>query len=355
MDGSAGLVRRRGRPPKLNARQVSKARGWAADGVTQTEIARLLSVSRSVISELLTRLGPAPRQTGLLEPDAKAGVADPGTEPEAVGPAVVHSQPGDTGPGDVGPEDVVCAVGAVSDAAAPVRPAPVGPEPVAGAARIGAGSFTSRYAGVMLLHPFLDRVDAAGVLDTACGPGSRRYDDLAVLSATCLAFALGTPTVEAGKHLVRDQLGPAAGITTLPELRTLRPRLAELADGCDPLQLQRRLAARMLDADAPGLGLYFVDDHFVPYAGAKPVPKRGTTPNVATPNAAATTPWSPTTTPGWCVSPPATPAGSRSPCPRRWRSCVRSSARTRRSCSGSTGAGPTRRCSQPAATPARTG
>lgn len=128
-DGSAGLVRRRGRPPKLNARQVSKARGWAADGVTQTEIARLLSVSRSVISELLTRLGPAPRQTVLLEPDAKAGVADPGTEPEAVGPAVVHSQPGDTGPGDVGPEDVVCAVGAVSDAAAPVPPAPVGPAP----------------------------------------------------------------------------------------------------------------------------------------------------------------------------------------------------------------------------------
>ena len=29
----------------------------------------------------------------------------------------------------------------------------------------------------------------------------------------------------------------------------------------------------MLGADAPGLGVYFVDDHFVPYAGAKPVPK----------------------------------------------------------------------------------
>ena len=27
----------------------------------------------------------------------------------------------------------------------------------------------------------------------------------------------------------------------------------------------------MLGADAPGLGLYFVDNHFVPYAGAKPV------------------------------------------------------------------------------------
>jgi hypothetical protein len=59
-DGSAGLVRRRGRPPKLTAGQVAKARGWAAEGVTQTEIARRLSVSRPVIGELLARLGPAP-------------------------------------------------------------------------------------------------------------------------------------------------------------------------------------------------------------------------------------------------------------------------------------------------------
>src|SRR5512144_2134044 len=31
-DGSAGLVRRRGRPPKLTAGQVAKARRWAAEG-----------------------------------------------------------------------------------------------------------------------------------------------------------------------------------------------------------------------------------------------------------------------------------------------------------------------------------
>ena len=42
---------------------------------------------------------------------------------------------------------------------------------------------------------------------------------------------------------------------------------------CDPLELQARLAAAMLTADAPGLGVYFVDDHFVPYEGAKPVGK----------------------------------------------------------------------------------
>jgi hypothetical protein len=125
----------------------------------------------------------------------------------------------------------------------------------------------------MLLHPFLDRVDAAGVLGGVCARAPRRYDDLGLLTSTCLAFALGTGSVEATKHLIRSQVGPLAGLAALPELRTLRPRLAGLAEGCDPLGLQRRLATAMVQADAPGLGVYFVDDHFVPYEGAKPVPK----------------------------------------------------------------------------------
>ncbi|MGH3803582.1 MAG: putative transposase, partial [Pseudonocardiaceae bacterium] len=43
--------------------------------------------------------------------------------------------------------------------------------------------------------------------------------------------------------------------------------------GCDPLELQAKLAAAMVAADAPLLNLYFVDDHFVPYEGAKPLAK----------------------------------------------------------------------------------
>jgi transposase len=258
-NGSAGLVRRRGRPPKLGARQVAKARRWAAEGLTQTEIARRLSVSRPVIGELLSRLGPAPQQPALVDSPTDTDT-DTDTESEAGG-----------ADSTAGSEDTVCAVdpvvvsrmGGLQDSG----------EAVVGEARIGVGTFTSRYAGAMLLHPFLHRVGAAGVLSQACGRFPRRYDDLGVLTATCLAFALGTSSVEASKHLIRPQLGPAAGIRALPELRTLRPRLAELAEATDPLALQRRLAAAMLDADAPGLGLYFVDDHFVPYSGAKPVPK----------------------------------------------------------------------------------
>jgi Transposase protein len=64
-----------------------------------------------------------------------------------------------------------------------------------------------------------------------------------------------------------------AGLARVPELRTLRPRLAAVADACDPLGLQRALATAMLHADAPYMPLYFVDDHFLPYEGDKPVAK----------------------------------------------------------------------------------
>ena len=279
-DGSAGLIRSQGRPPALGVGQRERARRWRGEGLSDTVIAARLGVHASTVGRALR---------GVAHPVA----VSPVDRAEAVAEVLDLGIARDTPAEDTPAEDVVVSAGdsvvltGDGDATATAQDAVEGVEVVEGAAeeapgidptggggaRIGEGTFTSRYAGVMLLHPFLDRVGAAGVLSQACDRSPRRYDDLGVLTATCLSFALGTATVEAGKHLVRAQLGPAAGITALPELRTLRPRLARLAQATDPLGLQRRLAAAMLGADAPGLGLYFVDDHFVPYAGAKPVPK----------------------------------------------------------------------------------
>ena len=278
-DGSAGLIRSQGRPPALGVGQRERARRWRGEGLSDTVIAARLGVHASTVGRALR---------GVAHPVAVSPVDRAEAVAEALDLGIARDTPaGDTPAGDV----VVSAGDSVvltgdGDATATAQDAVEGVEVVEGAAeapgidptggggaRIGEGTFTSRYAGVMLLHPFLDRVGAAGVLSQACDRSPRRYDDLGVLTATCLSFALGTSTVEASKHLARAQLGPVAGITALPQLRTLRPRLARLAEATDPLGLQRRLAAAMLGADAPGLGLYFVDDHFVPYAGAKPVPK----------------------------------------------------------------------------------
>jgi len=88
-----------------------------------------------------------------------------------------------------------------------------------------------------------------------------------------MCFALGAHTTEQFKHLAPAEAGPLAGLAVLPGLRALRPALARIAGGLDPLELQRAFAAAMLSADPVASGVYYVDDHFVPYTGAKPVAK----------------------------------------------------------------------------------
>ena len=122
----------------------------------------------------------------------------------------------------------------------------------------------------MLLHAFFARTDAGSALPAS---GERRPADVALLSAVSMCFALGAGTVEQFKHLAAADAGPLAGLAVLPGLRTLRSHLARIADGADPVAVQAMFAAAMLTADPVTSGVYYVDDHFVPYAGAKPVAK----------------------------------------------------------------------------------
>ncbi len=126
----------------------------------------------------------------------------------------------------------------------------------------------------MLLHAYASQADAGVVLAAAVGDRDGfRFADVALLSATSICFALGAATLEQFKHLTAACAGPLAGLAVLPDLRTLRPRLAAIADGTDPVALQAMFASAMLAASPVTSGVYYVDDHFVPYTGAKPVGK----------------------------------------------------------------------------------
>jgi hypothetical protein len=287
-EGSAGVVRASGRPPKLSAENRRRARVWQDQGVSNVEIGRRLGVHDTTIGRALPSARPieADRAEGQGELDLAAG-CEPATQPA---PAPEPAPRPETEPEtEAGPEPEPEPESQPEPEPEPEsqpepepepesQPEPeVGAEPEAaswGSARIGAGCYQSRYAGAMLLHAFTDRVRVEEVFAAATGRGRGwRFDDTAILTATSTLFALGFATMEQAKHPDRAQVGPVAGIAALPQLRTLRPRLAAIADACDPLGLQRRFAQAMLAADPCESGVYFVDEHFMPYAGKLPVRK----------------------------------------------------------------------------------
>jgi Transposase protein len=246
-EGTAGLIRPPGRPRETGEASWERARQWRAAGVRDAEIARRLGVNQSTV---LRRLGRAHVQDPL--PPAEPGPAE---QPE---PAVPVPPEPARAPGPPGP---------------PAAAEPEGGEPAA-AGEPGTGPVTvwSRYAGAMLLHAFGARAGAGGILRDAAGQDAQP-GDVALLSAVSMCFALGAATAEQFKHLAAAEAGPLAGLSRLPDLRTLRPGLAAIADRADPLRLQRMFASAMLAADPVTSGVYYVDDHFVPYTGAKPVGK----------------------------------------------------------------------------------
>jgi len=250
--GSAGLVKRRGRPAKLDARQRARAQRWSAQGRSQQWIADQFGVARSLIGRVLAELGPVAVQPPLSPADASSTTIAEPTDVDDV-------------------EQAPPVVEVTDELAEGELPASV--LGAAGSARIGVGSYRCRYAGAMLLHAYLDRIGAEQVFATVTGGPARRYDDLAVLSTATLGFALGIDTVEGAKHLGRAEAGFTVGLSLIPELRTFRTRLGALADGSDPLALQRAFARQMLAFDPPGSPVYYVDDHFVAYSGARPVAK----------------------------------------------------------------------------------
>jgi transposase len=252
-EGTAGLVRPRGRPRTVAEKDWEQARQWRAAGVRDAEVARRLGVQQSTV---LRRLGPVQVQGELEEAaghpgPAAAGPEDPRPLPKP-GAAPEHEGQEAEQPGLM-PQPEPGAV----------PPAFGETPPTAGGVRV-----FSRYAGAMLLHAYPGQ--AGEILPDAAGGD---LQEAALLSVVSMGFALGAATAEQFKHLVPCEAGPLAGLAALPSLRTLRPALAAIADRTGPLELQAAFAAAMLAANPETSGVYYVDDHFVPYAGAKPARK----------------------------------------------------------------------------------
>ena len=250
-EGTAGLIRQPGRPRETAEDSWDQARAWRDSGVRDAEIARRLGVNQATV---LRRLGPAHVQGTLPQQEQ-----EPAAGPQAAGPQAAEPQV---------PAEPQVTEPQVTEPQVPAEPQVTEPQVTEPGAAARPAAVRSRYAGSMLLHAFFTRHAAGTVLAAAGDPR-----DVRLLTGISMCFALGPATLEQFKHLAAAEAGPLAGFAALPGLRALRPALAEIADRTDPLELQSLFAAAMLAADPVTSGVYYVDDHFIPYTGAKPVAK----------------------------------------------------------------------------------
>jgi len=254
--GSAAVVKPPGgRPPELTGAKMAQARALLDSGLSQRQVAARLGVTQPAISIAL-------RKQDAAQQAARPIQGELGTTPAARSQA-----------GTQATSDADAGAGAGDTATSTDTEA----EAVAGGRlvlpRLGGGVFRSRYAGSMLLHAYLDQVNAATVLGGLRGAAGRSFDQIHIAAFTVLALNLGIDSVEGVKTLVRAEAGPLIGAARSPELHTLRPRLSATADLADIPALQAGLARAMLALNGQSAGIYYVDDHFVPYGGARPVAK----------------------------------------------------------------------------------
>ena len=139
----------------------------------------------------------------------------------------------------------------------------------------GGESCFSRYAGALLLHAALARLDVWGVfqrLGAATGPG-RQFGWRQTVAALVFCFALRFRSLEDGKNGRRQDLGVLIGQPHAPSVLSLRSKVKALAESVDPLSFSREMFRRYLALEPVWEGLYYVDGHFCPYYGQHPTPR----------------------------------------------------------------------------------
>ena len=286
-EGIQALVRKPGRPA---GRRSGGAQERGRDqtilhlktkGASNRAIAGKLGLSEKAIRKRLRRLGwqpqTEPAASGLLfEQDttsdpsppsevsgntidiskgaAAAAVAQRGGIREDIEPASVSRDPN---PLDRSMDRLLAAMGLIEDAAPVFAPAESLPR-----------------AGVLLAIPALVASDVLPVARQIFGSiGPAFYGLRTTLVAYILLALLRIPRPETLKEYAPADLGRIVGLDRLPEVKTLRRKLADLASRKASEEFGRELARRRIAERGRMMGFLYLDGHVRAYHGKHTIPK----------------------------------------------------------------------------------
>jgi hypothetical protein len=276
--GVAALVRGPGRPAS-SMRGASPTRrrdktilALKTRGASNRSIGGKLGVDERVVRRTLQRLGwqqtpdaqlPLDSETRPIPtPPPDSAVRPPDAPATCDGPAAGEAAEDGARSLDVDPlnrsvDRLLAAMGLLDDAAPLFAPAD-----------------SLRGAGVLLAVPPLVASGLLTVARTVYGSiGPAFYGLRTTLVAYVLLVLLRIPRPEMLKEYSPPDLGRVIGLDRMPEVKTLRRKLARLAAMGRAQDFGRRLAERRIAARGRLLGFLYVDGHVRAYHGKRPIAK----------------------------------------------------------------------------------
>jgi transposase len=329
-----------GRPRRITASQETCLRRWVAADLSITDMARRLGVSTTTVDRALHRLGlhrPKSKPPVLpgIEPGQAPAAADPARDTAAT-PARPHAGVAADVLPEGTPTDATTAAAAAAGtaertrppaaAAVPATPAsapvPAAADTPGSAVPLPAG-FTIDHdprdrsgdrllarqglladavplfadadalprAGVWLALPLLVRHGTLTIFQKIYGSLAPAFYGLRTLVVTLFVCALlRIKRPENLKEYAPGDLGQLVGLDRMPEVKTLRRKLSQLAQHRHGVALMQALAEQRLAEQGAAIAFLYLDGHVREYHGKEPLTKaKKAQRQVATP--AATDVW----------------------------------------------------------------
>jgi len=258
--GSAALkAARRGPkgPMKVTARLEGRVRKLRGRGMSYEEIARSVSGEKEISYQTVRRI-VLRGEVG----DSCLAVVEPAEQSVGIAPEVISAAEKEAGREEA---DTL-------ESAQDAMVFSLEMQAVASSQDFPQGE--SRYAGAMLLHVALGQLGLWSVFESlGAQVGRSRLAVKQVVGVIALGFALRLRSIEGFKTALKRDFGMLLGLPTVPAVQTLRTQVRALAESVEPELVMRKLLEAFVELEPVWEGAYYVDGHFCPYRGSRPLAK----------------------------------------------------------------------------------